>query len=549
MIVGPGFIWLHVPKCAGSTVELTLRHLAAGRDDVRCDPVFTTNDLSQVNWHQNIRQRRDRDGGPAVAGREIIANFRRLPDWILSRAHFASKLRPATVPTRQMLTAGRFYEADGSVKSADEELALYMEEPVSRWIRAEHLIEDFERAFGAHFDLSVGAHREDLSTRLNAASNYIKDIKFHFTGRELERLYLLNPAWAALETKLYGDIVRLPLPTSAEAQAPSTVPSVAAIIPLYNGAAFVENAIRSVLAQTVQPDEFLVVDDGSTDRGPPIVREVGQGQLILLTKENGGQSSARNFGVRRSTSSLIAFLDQDDAWHPHHLEKLLIPFCERRNIPMGWSYSNLDEVDEQGRLVNRCVLDLLPITHPKRSLNACLGQDMFVLPSASLVSREAFDAVGGFDERLSGYEDDDLFLRIFRAGFDNTYISEALSKWRIYSSSSSFSDRMRKSRMMYFDKLCSLFPDNIGRNLYYARDLLAPRFARSILLEYEQSMRLKDKGKMTMLARDLQLVSRKLRGRRRLMAAAFGFAAQRPALGDLAAFAYRPLRRSRFRPF
>jgi glycosyltransferase involved in cell wall biosynthesis len=549
MIVGPRFIWLHFPKCAGSTVELALRRLAAGREDVSCDPVITTSDLRQVTWHQNLRQRRERDRSLATEGKEIIANFRRLPDWILSRTHFAAQLLPDAVPTRQMLTAGRFYEADGSVKSADEELELYREEPVARWIRAEHLIEDFEQAFGAHFDLSSGVHREILKGRVNAADNYIRDIGFHFTSKELERLYLLNPAWAALESKLYGDIFRLPPLPSAEATARSTGQSIAAIIPMYNGAPYIENAIRSVLAQTVQPDELLIVDDGSTDDGREVVRNFGQAHLTLLTKENGGQSSARNYGVRHSTSSLIAFLDQDDAWHPHHLERLLSPFQERRNIPIGWSYSNLDEVDEQGRLVNRSVLDLLPITHPKRSLNTCLGQDMFVLPSASLVSRQAFDAVAGFDERLSGYEDDDLFLRIFRAGYDNVYINEPLSKWRIYSSSSSFSDRMRKSRMIYFDKLCGLFPDNRNRNLYYARDLIAPRFARSILLEYEQSLRLGDKSKMQALARDLQRVSRHLRGRRRLMAAGFSLAAQRSALGDVAGLAYRLLRRSRLRLF
>ena len=57
---------------------------------------------------------------------------------------------------------------------------------------------------------------------------------------------------------------------------------------------------------------------------------------------------------------------------------------------------------------------------------------MHVLPSAVLIAREAFEAVGGIDERLSGYEDDDLFLRIFGAGYDNVYLNERLSKWRIH---------------------------------------------------------------------------------------------------------------------
>jgi GT2 family glycosyltransferase len=76
-------------------------------------------------------------------------------------------------------------------------------------------------------------------------------------------------------------------------------------------------------------------------------------------------------------------------------------------------------MDIDGSMLIRSFLTRLPTAHPKRSLIECLGQDMFVVPSASLISRKAFQAVGGFDESLSGYEDDDLFLRMFRAGYDN----------------------------------------------------------------------------------------------------------------------------------
>ena len=90
--------------------------------------------------------------------------------------------------------------------------------------------------------------------------------------------------------------------------------TIVAIIPLYNGAKYIRPAIESILAQDRQPDEIVVVDDGSTDNGEgaAIVSEVGDPRIKLLFKENGGQGSARNFGVQNSTSSLIAFLDQDD---------------------------------------------------------------------------------------------------------------------------------------------------------------------------------------------------------------------------------------------
>jgi glycosyltransferase involved in cell wall biosynthesis len=209
---------------------------------------------------------------------------------------------------------------------------------------------------------------------------------------------------------------------------------IAAIIPLYNGAPYIRQAIASVLQQSLPAAEIIVVDDGSLDDGPQIVEQLARDHPInLLRKPNGGQGSARNFGVANATCELIALLDQDDVWYCNHLERLARPFSDTRPVELGWAYSNLDEIDEQGRLIVRSALRLFDnVPHPKRDVRGCLCADMYVLPSASLISRKAFAAVGGFDERLRGYEDDDLFLRLFRAGYDNAFVDEALSQWRIF---------------------------------------------------------------------------------------------------------------------
>jgi glycosyltransferase involved in cell wall biosynthesis len=261
--------------------------------------------------------------------------------------------------------------------------------------------------------------------------------------------------------------------------------SVAAIIPLYNGARWIEQALASVLAQTLQPDELLVVDDGSTDDGAGIViveRMARQHPIIrLLRKHNGGQSSARNFGVANSSSAFIAFLDQDDAWYPRHLETLLEPFRATYSVPLGWVYSNLDLVAEDGHVLSYNFLRHLPIEHPKRHLTRCLNEDMHILPSASLISRAAFENVGGFDERLSGYEDDDLFLRMFSANYNNIFIDEALSRWRMVANSSSHSPPMFMSAMTYMDKLLRNYPDDESGGHRYARDFIVPRFYNHIV--------------------------------------------------------------------
>jgi len=279
--------------------------------------------------------------------------------------------------------------------------------------------------------------------------------------------------------------------------------SIVAVIPLYNGARWIENSLRSVLAQTHMPDEVIVVDDGSTDggAGSKIVEQIQSTRqfpiIRLLHKQNGGQSQARNFAIRQSKCDLIALLDQDDRWYPNHLERLLRPFGRANRgsgMPLGWVYANMDQIDERGMCIRHSFLDSIPASHPKRSIFDCLKENMYVLPSASLFTRQAFDAVGGFDERLCGYEDDDFFMRQFAAGFDNVYLNERLSQWRIYPSSTSYTDKMAISRGVYAKKQIEMFPDRPDENLYLVRDLIAPRFLAALKDDHERAVKRGDTG-------------------------------------------------------
>jgi glycosyltransferase involved in cell wall biosynthesis len=273
-------------------------------------------------------------------------------------------------------------------------------------------------------------------------------------------------------------------------QVATALPSISAVIPLYNGSKFIEAALQSVFTQTLPPNEVIVVDDGSTDQGPAQVNAMAERYpIVLLSRPNGGQSAARNFGVAHSSGELIALLDQDDIWYPTHLEALTRPFVEHTiGAAAGWVYSDVDEIDADGQMIRQAILSTLPTEHPKRNLFACLREDMYVLPSASLISRKAFDDVGGFDERLSGYEDDDLFLRLFRAGYANVFLETPLSKWRIYFESSSYSFRMRRSCSIFTRKLLTNYADDPKRGLFFQRDLLVPRFYRTAVLEYRDAL-------------------------------------------------------------
>lgn len=268
--------------------------------------------------------------------------------------------------------------------------------------------------------------------------------------------------------------------------------SVAAIIPLYNGARWIGSCLDSVLAQTHPPAEIIVVDDGSIDDSPQIVETFARqdGRIRLLRKANAGQSSARNAGAGAARSKLIAFLDQDDLWVPRNVEELLRPF--RSNPALGWSFSDADAMDENGTVFQRQLLHVRSLDHERNSLTECLSRDMCILPSATIISRDAFTAVKGFDERLIGYEDDDLFIRLLAAGYGNAFVDRPLLRWRFHGSRTSHTTRMVASRLIFLQKLLADHPDLAG--------VYATRFAMGFLAELTRNPEADDERRATAIA-------------------------------------------------
>jgi len=263
--------------------------------------------------------------------------------------------------------------------------------------------------------------------------------------------------------------------------------NVTAIIPVYNGKRYLREAVESVIQQTLPPDQLIIIDDGSTDGSLEALAGLESPvPITVVTQPNAGQAAARNRGVFMAQTEFIALLDQDDRWYPGHVEVLARMLHEHPEA--GWVYSNCDAVDEDGKMLIQGMLDAYPFTHPKRDLRICLSEDMFILPSASMIRKKAFDEVGGFDERFSGYEDDDLFLRLFVAGWGNEYIREPHSIWRIHKTSTLHSHRMVKSRRIYAEKLIAAFPDRTEPGDYLVRDCIAPRFITMNMQQYERGL-------------------------------------------------------------
>jgi glycosyltransferase involved in cell wall biosynthesis len=224
------------------------------------------------------------------------------------------------------------------------------------------------------------------------------------------------------------------------------------------------------------PNEVIVVNDGSSeDESEFLVSLQQRFDFQILNQENSGQSAARNLGVSKATSDYICLLDQDDYYLPKH-NQILLENSDFDDPKFGFSYGDLWRSNEAGQILSHSSINV-KIKHPHTNLNTLVGKNMFIVPSATLISRTAFLAVGGFDPELRGYEDDDLFLRFFLAGYSNRFTPEAVTVWTMNTSSTSFTESMARSRFIYFKKLLKTFPEGSVVGTYVFGQLMYKRFA------------------------------------------------------------------------
>ena len=181
-------------------------------------------------------------------------------------------------------------------------------------------------------------------------------------------------------------------------------PLVSVIIPTFNRASFVLEAADSVLKQTVEDFELIVVDDGSTDETEKALTQY-QGRFIYHFQDNQGVSAARNRGIQTARGKWIAFLDDDDLWLPEKIETQIKFFSK---TPDAMICQTEEIWIRNGRRVNPRK------KHQKFSGNIFAPSLLLCLvsPSAVMIKRELFEQVGCFDETLPACEDYDLWLRI-----------------------------------------------------------------------------------------------------------------------------------------
>ena len=184
---------------------------------------------------------------------------------------------------------------------------------------------------------------------------------------------------------------------------------ISVIIPNYNNAHFLGDAIQSVLNQTYQNFEIILVDDGSNDDSQQVVSSFGD-RVRYIWQENKGLGGARNTGISAANGEFIGFLDADDQWLPDFLDTMVL--LTKENPDAAVFFSNARYMDDHGRDLPQSVG--VPSIPPEKIYHALLRAN-FIIPSTILAKRSVIVEEGLFDQTLKalhGCEDWDLWLRI-----------------------------------------------------------------------------------------------------------------------------------------
>jgi glycosyltransferase involved in cell wall biosynthesis len=188
---------------------------------------------------------------------------------------------------------------------------------------------------------------------------------------------------------------------------------ISVIIPLYNKSPYIVRALNSVLKQTFQNFEVIVVDDGSTDNGAEIVRGFVDPRIRLIRQENRGVSAARNRGADEAISDFVAFLDADDEWMPSHLETI-VRLMDK--YPAAGMYNTACKIQTSSGKTQWIKYAFIP-NPPWEGLlpNYFLSEAVAANPietSTVVIPRKIFQEMRGFNEEYWYGEDADLFGRI-----------------------------------------------------------------------------------------------------------------------------------------
>lgn len=242
-------------------------------------------------------------------------------------------------------------------------------------------------------------------------------------------------------------------------------PRFAVIIPVYNGAATLAQALDSVLAQTWPAHEIIVVDDGSRDASAEVAAAYG-GRVSLIRQPNGGVSAARNAGARAATAEWLCFLDADDWYYP---ERLAVHAAMIRQDPaLDFLTGDFDYVDSAGRHLRRsmeCTAAGRLLLREARDGHAVMGGDVlgdfvaqhFGDTHTLTVPRATFLELGGYPTGFAVCEDVNFLIRLCARSRRAGVVCTPMAAYRIHDGSATRSDPLR-AQQQTLAALLSLVP-------------------------------------------------------------------------------------------
>ena len=232
------------------------------------------------------------------------------------------------------------------------------------------------------------------------------------------------------------------------------VMEICVVIPFYNAEKYFAEALSSVLAQTLQPKEIIVIIDGCGEKAVCFLERFS-GIKVINLPENVGASAARNAGVKAAKADWIAFLDADDQWKPDKLERqreFIVSHPEFSACHTGVEILTKGEITKQytNKPFDLKIEDLLISSH--------------VTPPSLLINKKSFESVGGFDENIRCSEDYDLSIRLVLAKILIGFCSDPLTIVRreMHNNLSSNSRRYLVGHMQLLIKHWSVFRGSEG---------------------------------------------------------------------------------------
>lgn len=230
---------------------------------------------------------------------------------------------------------------------------------------------------------------------------------------------------------------------------------VSVILPVYNGASTISETIQSVLNQSLDAFELIVINDGSTDNTLNIVQSFQDPRITLHSFPNAGLAASRNRGIRLATAHSIAFIDADDTWTVDKLaaQHRILQKCPQAALAYSW----VEYIDENGNF-------LAPSNHFHFNGDAfpqLLAGNFLVSGSNPMVRSSAFEQTGLFNENLKAAEDWDMWLRIAER-FEIVCVPKIQILYRRYPSAMSFDlERMERASLSVIANIYDTAPDHL----------------------------------------------------------------------------------------